>query len=307
MKYAIEILLFVGMISIVLNVYASSPAGPYYYNHGTYYVVNSSNSSLNTGTAVCQAVGLQCVGYTDLNTNVCSQVNPTASNYSTESGSSAGFYCNGPSQPGECSTHYNTCEVCSACNVNADCNSTIGGAGDNFQQMFVQCAANATAARQNLTNPTTTVALTQAINNYNQHPSLFSGILSFFTSIFSGFTSFFSSIFSGHSTTTTSNQTTNSTALIGPYPGYWGCTFFQYPWPKVNQNKVSCNDYKAADSFCAVTLESPYATAAYCNQTSGLIVCINPCNKGGQVIPAGCPYDVARPNGAQSPPVNWCS
>jgi len=124
---------------LVPAAFAALPSsyGPYYVNGVAYYVVNGSNPSLNTGTAVCAAAGLKCVGYTDKTTAVCSAVHPSAAVVQSVNGSSTGYYCNGPPQTGECSFRYNTCDICPACNVNANCNFTVSGL---FRQMFVQCS-----------------------------------------------------------------------------------------------------------------------------------------------------------------------
>lgn len=114
--------------------------GPYYVGGSTYYIINATNGSLNSGDRVCAAVGMKCVGLTDYNTALCHYVHPNATVLNTLNGSSSAYYCNGPPQGGQCSTYYNTCFECSACNPTS-CQDQIG---DQFREMYAQCASNGT-------------------------------------------------------------------------------------------------------------------------------------------------------------------
>ena len=111
--------------------------GSYTYNGKTYYVVTSTDSSLDTGNEVCASVGKKCVGYTGYATDICKYFHPDATVTTTVNGSKAGFYCNGPPQTGlACGTSFNNCQICPACNVNMDCSTPIGNL---FREMYVEC------------------------------------------------------------------------------------------------------------------------------------------------------------------------
>ncbi|MDO8646941.1 MAG: hypothetical protein Q7R70_00810 [Candidatus Diapherotrites archaeon] len=108
-------------------------------NGKTYCVVSSTDSSKNTGNKVCKSFGKTCVGYTDFSNESCKSFHPTASATTSVNGSKAGFYCNGPPQTGlACEKAANNCQVCPACNVNADCDYDISGF---FREMFVECSS----------------------------------------------------------------------------------------------------------------------------------------------------------------------
>jgi hypothetical protein len=117
----------------------------YEYNGRDYYIVDGNNPNLNSGNRVCTSVGKTCYGYTDLDTNVCKYFHPSASVIQSYNGSKSGFYCNGTPQTGlACAPYKNNCQVCPACNVNADCNFQIGGL---FREMYVDCGPSATPAQ----------------------------------------------------------------------------------------------------------------------------------------------------------------
>ena len=126
-------------VTFVAHASAAAPTVPSArYNKKIYYRVTSTNAAQNTGNKACAVLGKTCVGYTAVNTTaVCSILHPTAKKVTSVNGSKAGFYCDGAPQTGlACAKFKNTCEVCPACNVNADCGSDISGL---FREMYVEC------------------------------------------------------------------------------------------------------------------------------------------------------------------------
>src|SRR6185295_16013287 len=107
----------------------------YQYDGKTYYVVTSTDKSMDSGNEVCAMMGKQCVGYSALTTDVCKQAHKNALTRSDANGSKAGFYCDGAPQGGVCANEKNTCHICPNCNVNADCSTQIG---DLYREMYVQ-------------------------------------------------------------------------------------------------------------------------------------------------------------------------
>ena len=111
----------------------------------TYYIVDGSNTALDTGAEACASVGLRCTGYTNLSSNtVCTAAHPGAKQLVSVNGSKNGFYCDGAPQTGlACAGYKNTCEVCPACNLNANCTTVIT---QQFREMFVSCGTALTAS-----------------------------------------------------------------------------------------------------------------------------------------------------------------
>lgn len=106
----------------------------------TYYMVNGLDAKLDSGNEVCASIGKKCVGYTSLGTNtVCKMFHPNAKVMTSVNGSKSGFFCNGaPQKSPACGKTKNTCQVCPACNVNADCSTAIG---QQFREMYVECGS----------------------------------------------------------------------------------------------------------------------------------------------------------------------
>jgi hypothetical protein len=178
--------LFLGSIAFAVS-------GPFNYDGRTYYVVSASDPNANTGTAVCASVGLQCVGYTDWDSVVCQMAHPNADMLYGDQGSKAGFYCNGPPAQGICSSKYNSCEICDQCNVNADCNTTIG---QFMQEMYVQCAPNA-SDWVNQPPPGFHPGVTTVSTSLSSPFGFLTPVFSFFGGIFGSFSSFITGLFGG--------------------------------------------------------------------------------------------------------------
>lgn len=106
------------------------------YNGKTFYKVDSTNPSLDSGNEVCAAIGETCIGYPERTNAVCGLFHPSATLFSSSSGDRSGVYCNGPPQGGVCATRYNTCAICPACSVGVSCAQAIGGL---YREMFVEC------------------------------------------------------------------------------------------------------------------------------------------------------------------------
>ncbi len=364
--------------------------GPYALNGKEYYVVNGADPNEDTGNEVCAKVGKTCVGYTAFSNDICKQVHPDAKTLTSVHGSKAGFYCNGPPQKGlACESTFNTCEVCPACNVNADCNTAVG---DQFREMYVECSAsNAGADSACPVKPTAknTKSFLDEIpslsDKFKQCPTKLNSAVSKLVgngwvqviikmkdgseqqlgvqlnngqissmqkgSVQSAYTvrtdeeavdlllntenkfGVFSTLYNAKRITISANSFFKKIKLffakpilggvakkniidlstiqvktidIGPYPDKWACEFYQLPWPGSNEKKVTCEAYKAGDSFCVTVLQSPHAKAEICDP-SGVVVCSNPCDAiPVQVIPASCPFDRLRERGTQAPPLNWC-
>ena len=130
---------------ILLASFTYAVSSPVTYNGKQYYIVTSTDQSEDTGAEVCAKVGKTCVGYTAYTTDVCKSFHPSASATTSVHGSKSGFYCNGPPQTGlACESSYNNCQICPACNVNADCNFQIGGL---FREMYVECAGGSSSSQ----------------------------------------------------------------------------------------------------------------------------------------------------------------
>lgn len=130
--------------AILLSTFAYAVSAPVTYNGKQYYAVTSTDPSEDTGAKVCAKVGKACIGYTAYTTDVCKKFHPGALVTSGVDGSKAGFYCNGAPQEGVCGRMTNTCNICPACNLNADCNFQVSGL---FREMYVECSGGATQAK----------------------------------------------------------------------------------------------------------------------------------------------------------------
>lgn len=99
-----------------------------------YFVVGPNE----TGNAVCQRnQNRKCIGFTSRDINLCKIAHPNAGTTTIMDGSSSPFYCDGPPSQGACSSRRNTCAICPACNVNADC--SWAPLPSQFKEMFVEC------------------------------------------------------------------------------------------------------------------------------------------------------------------------
>ncbi len=112
----------------------------------TYYIVKGNDKTMDTGKEVCASVGMRCVGYQNLSSNaVCKKLHPTAKQVTGVNGSKNGFYCNGLPQKGlACEKALNTCMVCPNCNLNATCDTAIGGL---YNEMYVTCIADRASSK----------------------------------------------------------------------------------------------------------------------------------------------------------------
>jgi len=107
-------------------------------NAKTYYKVDASIPSEDSGDEVCALVGKSCSGYSDPTTAVCKTFHPNAKITNSVSGDKAGVYCNGAPQNGVCSNKLDTCHTCPACTVSVQCNQAIGGL---YKEMYVECGS----------------------------------------------------------------------------------------------------------------------------------------------------------------------
>lgn len=112
-------------------------ASPFSYNGKQYYTVTSTDPNMDTGTEVCTAAGLSCVGYTEASSAVCKLAHPGAAESSGVSGDLSGTYCNGLPQTGVCGALSDTCLTCPSCTNTVSCNTPIGGL---YREMYVECA-----------------------------------------------------------------------------------------------------------------------------------------------------------------------
>lgn len=88
---------------------------------------------------------------------------------------------------------------------------------------------------------------------------------------------------------------------VTPQPGYRVCDFYQD-----TKKIVTCSAYKAADTFCVVTMQTTSAKAFKCEE-NGQVICGIPCQLPfGQIQPNQCPFEVSRQRGVQAPPIDSC-
>jgi hypothetical protein len=254
---------------LIITMNAAAAATPASMTVGgkTYYKVTSTDATQDSGKEVCALVGKTCVGYSNLSSNaVCKAFHPTAKSVTSVNGSKAGFYCDGAPQKGlACEKFKNTCEVCPACNVNADCNTAIG---QQFREMYVECGAAIPKSAAYVKPPL---------------PGKSS---------------------SSKPIAKSSSSKSAAAKPIGPYPGNVACDFYQGPG---TTKKVTCNAIKAADSFCAIAMQSRFAKAVECND-NGRIICTKPCvTNPAEVMLKQCAFDAKRPTGSQAAPFNYCT
>ncbi|MBI5156361.1 hypothetical protein HZA45_03765 [Candidatus Peregrinibacteria bacterium] len=214
------------------------------FNGNTYYVVNGNDPKMDTGDEVCASVGKVFDSYKSINTNaICKLLHPNARELTSVNGSKAGFYCNGAPQQGiACAPNKNTCQVCPACNLNeaAAGNSAIG---QHFAEMYVWCRVKGAAASSS-----------KKANTYGPLPMPKSA-----------------------SKASVRRIVTRSSAARSSAPSRNSitCTFSQQPL-----KKVTCGAYKAADTYCALVMQSTYAKSILC-QDIGKVVCSIPCTAPG--------------------------
>ena len=261
------------------------------YQGKTYYTVTSTDSSEDTGNEVCAKAGKPCMGYTGFTNDICTQAHPTASVTTTVNGSKAGFYCDGAPQTGlACEKAKNNCQVCPACNVNAECSTEIGGL---FREMYVQCGADTVSATY--AGDVVKTSLKQRVIN-----------------LFSGWAQRIFSIFRIQRVTQVQVKVPGGQfdQRIGMHPGKVICEFYQETkagdTAKSNKKFVTCGAVNAADTFCMTTLGSRFAKAEKC-EDNGIVVCSNPCNppQAQQKIQR-CAYDESRPRGNPAAPIEFC-
>lgn len=89
------------------------------------------------------------------------------------------------------------------------------------------------------------------------------------------------------------------------YPKKQVCEFYQPTSPNAkvvsNKKQVSCKAYRAADTFCMLSMGSRLAKAEKC-EDNGQIVCSIPCG----ITLARCSADINRPRGVNAPPIVSC-
>jgi hypothetical protein len=228
---------------------------------------------------VCAKLNAQCVGYTNFSNDVCKKFHPNATSIESVNGSKAGFYCNGAPQKGlACETMKNTCQVCPACNVNADCNTQIG---DQFREMYVECVGRDVA--------TTTAKTKWSIAFRDWLNKLLSSLRTRLGEVLI------------KKTVTVVVPGGDFDENIGIHPDQVICEFYQH-----NKKHVTCGAYKAADTFCTQVMQSRFARALKCEE-NGLVVCGNPCNPPEYQVPIKqCAFDNDRPRGNQAPPISFC-
>ncbi len=111
--------------------------GPFTGTNGAdYYVVTSTLAGEDTGDEVCASLGLECLGYTQIDDTVCMLAHPGASQVTDTSGDRTAVYCDGAPQAGICAGLTNTCLECPTCTNSVSCSDPIGGL---YREMYVQC------------------------------------------------------------------------------------------------------------------------------------------------------------------------
>jgi len=105
-------------------------------NGKTYYKVDATDPTEDSGSKVCAKIGMSCQGYTDTTTAACKAFHPNAKESSSASGDKSGIYCDGAPQGGVCSVKQNTCHTCAACTSTVQCNQVISGL---YREMYVEC------------------------------------------------------------------------------------------------------------------------------------------------------------------------
>jgi hypothetical protein len=277
-------------LSVAFAFSAEAAPQSYTYNGRDYYVVNGNDPAADTGAEVCASAGRTCVGYTGFTNDICKNFHPRASATESVNGSKAGFYCDGAPQKGlACETAKNNCQVCPACNVNADCSTQIG---TQFREMYVECSGPSTISASS-------TPLSMRLSSWwgGIRSSLANRLAPFIQQLRTNLTALLVKkvkvVVTNPDGTTTSADVPSDSMV---------CEFYQ-----TNKKLVSCGAVKAADTFCTQAMQSRFAKAALC-QENGIIVCSNPCDPPeAQVKPKQCAFDNARPRGSQAAPLDFCN
>lgn len=297
----IVILLAMSVIALSAGV-ALAQAAPRSVEVGgkTYYVVTSADQAMDTGNEVCKLVGATCVGYTGTTNETCQKANPSAATKSDLNGTKAGFYCDGAPQGGVCANEKNTCHICPACNVGADCTTQIG---DLYREMYVECSGGQVPV---VTTTTTTTTIAE--------PGFWESVFAIPGRWWSSFNDIVARAFDffreklGRLTmkqiarVTIQVQGPDGTVSADIPEDSYVCEFYQQ-----NKKMVTCGALPAADSFCVEAMQSRFAIAALC-QDDGIIICSNPCTTNPvQIMPKQCAFDNDRTRGNQAPPLDFCT
>lgn len=250
------------------------------YDSKTYYVVSGNDETLNTGNKVCEMVGKTCVGYTNTDIGVCKKVHPRAKEITGVNGSKTAFYCNGAPQKGvACETNLDTCQICPACNVNADCSTAIG---DQYAEMYVECEGGESTPPGDSWMRKLIESLRNTFIQLGQRLKQIRVVKTVQVEVPGG----------------------SFDERIGVHPDQVVCEFYQTP--EANKKHVTCGAYKAADTFCAQVMGSRFAKALKCDD-QGLVVCGNPCTPPEyQLELKQCAFDGARARGNQAAPIRFC-
>lgn len=288
---------------------APQPNQPFHYNGRDYYVVNGNDPSNDTGAQVCAKIGKACIGYTDFSTSSCQYFHPGAPlTPQSVNGSKSGFYCDGPPQKGlACESSRNNCQVCPWCNVNADCNFHIGGL---FREMYIECGGGENAASKSAQIPAKQTPSNKNARWSNLGSGILTALQSFWQSIWRGLGKIRNNVASNFASLSNYPQT-QSTAIqisspkgtinIQVQPDSQVCEFYQ-----TKTALVTCQAYKAADTFCVLSMQSQFARALLC-QPNGVIICDLPCKTTPKHQPIkACAFNNGRPRGNQAPPFGSC-
>lgn len=277
-----KLLLAVAIMALGVASVAYAKPQSFNYKGHDYYVVNGNDANADTGSEVCASVGKKCIGYTGLTTDICRRFHPGASVTQSVNGSKTGFYCNGAPQTGlACGSAKDNCQICPQCNVNADCSSPVGGL---FREMYVECG------------------------DLKPQPGFGQRLSGWFNGLAQPFVRGWGFLRQRLTLITVRKVTVQVTGPNGAITStsiptdVRACEFYQ-----VRKKLVTCAAYKAADTFCAIAMQSRFARAALC-QENGVIICTNPCHPPEyQVVPRQCAFDGERPRGSQAPPLDFCT
>jgi hypothetical protein len=259
-------------------------------NGKTYYVVSSADEKMDSGKEVCEAMGGQCVGYTNFSNDICAQLHPDAKATSDENGEKAGVYCDGPPQEGLCSWSENECHMCPTCGVGLTCSDSIGTL---YREMYVECSGVVSMDGSSWWDGFTSMtgrwwsslrdAVQRAFDRYR-------GILDRLMKV--SVQKHVVIQVDGPDGSVSADVPTDS--LV--------CEFYQQ-----NKKLASCGAVGAADTFCVNAFGSRFARAALC-QENGVIICSKPCTTSPQEVkPPRCAFDGDRPRGNQAPPLDFCT
>jgi len=270
---------------------ASAKAESFTFDKKTYYVVSGNDPAADSGREVCASVGLSCRGYTGKTTKICENFHKDAAVTTGVNGSSVGFYCDGAPQKGlACENAKNNCQICPACNVNADCDAAIG---EQFREMYVECF-----------DPTATATSSKFSSVFAIPGRWWQSLRDTVARSFDLFRQRLAAMMTvtiKHAVIQVQRQDGTTASADIPVDSYV-CEFYQ-----TNKKLATCGALAAADSFCVTAMQSQYAKAALCEE-NGIIVCSNPCTtKPQQLMPKQCAFDNDRPRGNQAPPLNFCT